>query len=188
MKKKIQTGSKIILCTLPTILYRLAAVDTLLTSARAQYSNNIVSLESRQADPCFRIFIIVHIRRFLFYFSISLSYRICTIYTYKYIYAYATNAGMTQAAVYVEKNAISHARTNFVLNAPTLLFVANSSPPFVNRVMVTVLYATQSMQTDSTIVVARSCSVFKHCYIIILTYCRVSRGPIFQTIEKVLFR
>lgn len=47
---------------------------------------------------------------------------------------------MTQAAVYVEKNAISHARTNFVLNAPTLLFAANSFPPFVNRVMVTVLY------------------------------------------------
>jgi len=190
-KKKIQTGSKIILCTLPILFYTdLRRRRTPYWRARARNIPTIYRIVGiAPAGPVFSYFYNSVYSPFfiLLLHFFELPY-LCTIHTYKYIYiyiyAYATNAGMTRAAVYVEKNAISHARTNFVLNAPTLLFAANSSPPFVNRVMVTVLYATQSMQTDSAIFVARSWGVFRHYYIIISS---CFEGPDFSNHRKYLF-
>lgn len=66
-----------------------------MTSDRIPIQRIIGSLESRQPDPCFRIFIIIYICRFLFYSSVSLRYRTGILFICIYIiyYGYATNAG-----------------------------------------------------------------------------------------------
>lgn len=77
----------------------------------------IVSLESRQPDPCFRIFIIIYICRFLFLFysSVSLRYRtgIRFIYIYIIYYGYATNAGIMTHARCTRRKTFYHVQISY---------------------------------------------------------------------------
>jgi hypothetical protein len=164
--KKIQTRSKII-CTVPIIqLYLHMYKSTYLRRwtpywrSRARNIPTIYLIVGiAPAGPVFlyfynSIFAVFYLTPPFLYVTVSIRYI--------YIYAYATtNAGM----IHAEKNVISHARTNFVLNAPTIYSVrCGKLVPVVCKfcTMVIVLYVALSLQIDSTVVIACNCNVFRH--------------------------
>lgn len=193
-RKKIQTGSKTKYVGYPyTILYILAAADTLLTSDISIQQYSIVGIAP---DPCFRIFIIIYICRFffifLFYSSVSLLYR-TGIYclTIIYMVAWRMPVSWHTRGVRGEKRLTKY---KFRIKCiPTIctysvFSAANPSPSFVHRTPMTYvyyieLYAAQSTQSYSNIVAPLASETFAGINIMLSWSACVSLGRDFQTIE-----